>query len=399
VLTCTLQPGPEHLAATVKFVRAGDGSTTWGERYEVPRDNLRGFQDQVAERVASALQLRLTADERARLYRRYTDNAAAFEAYLQGRAVLPRYTRASTLAAISHFKRALALDSTYALAHAGLASAAARMRIRFSTAHDRASWLDMAKREADEALRLDPDLAEAHESRAAVAREGEFDWGRTMDESARALALNPSLAQPHFFRAGVFYHLGLMDRVEHEVALGQANDPMNRVEPLRIRGTAALFDGRFADAKALTEEAQRLSESESTGAYVGLALYYNGQKADGESLLEMLGAQPRAQAALASFLAARGDRKRAAALIHEIEAAGDLDHHVTYSLGAAYAQLGDLAQAVRWLERAGASGFPCVPWFERDPLLAPLRSDARYPTLIADLERRVDEFRQKYGGT
>lgn len=399
LLTCTLQPTRDRLAATVQFVRVADRSTAWGDRYEVPRDNLTGLQDQVAERVASALQIRLTADERARLYRRYTDNASAYEAYLQGRAVLPRYTRAATLAAIEHFKRALGLDPTYALAHAGLASGAARMRIRFSTVEDGASWLHMAKREADEALRLDPGLAEAHESRAAVAREGEFDWGVTMDESARALALNPSLSQPHFFRAGVFYHLGLMERVEREIGLGHANDPLNRVEPLRLRGTAAFLDGRFAEAATLMEEARQVSELESTGAYTGLVRYYLGRRAEAEALLETLGPQPRAQAALASILAARGDRKRASALVRELETAVDLDHHVAYSLGAAHAQLGDPEEAFKWLERAGATGFPCVPWFERDPLLAPLRNDARYPKLIADLERRVEEFRKRYDGT
>ncbi|HEU4938796.1 MAG TPA: protein kinase [Vicinamibacterales bacterium] len=399
LLTCILQPTPDRLTATVQFVRVADRSTAWGDRYEVRRDNLAGLQDQVAERVASALQIRLTADERARLYRRYTDNASAHEAYLQGRAVLPRYTRAATLAAMDHFKRALGLDPTYALAHAGLASAAARMRIRFSTVDDRASWLDMAKREADEALRLDPDLAEAHESRAAVAREGEFDWGLTMDESARALALNPSLAQPHFFRAGVFYHMGLMERAEREIGLGQANDPLDRVQALRLRGTTALLDGRYAEAATLMDETQHISEVESTGAYTGLVRYYIGQRAEAESLLETLGAQPRAQAALASFLAARGDRKRASALIRELETAADLDHHVAYSLGAAHAQLGDSEEAFKWLERAGATGFPCVPWFERDPLLASLRNDARYRKLIEDLERRVEEFRKRYDRT
>jgi hypothetical protein len=138
---------------------------------------------------------------------------------------------------------------------------------------------------------------------------------------------------------------------------------------------------------------------ESTGAYTALVQYYLGQRAEAESLLETLGAQPRAQAALAGLLAARGDRKRASALIRELETGADLDHHAAYSLGAAHAQLGDLDEAFKWLDRAGATGFSCVPWFERDPLLAPLRNDVRYRKLIADLEHRVEEFRKRYDGT
>ena len=178
--------------------------------------------------------------------------------------------RDATLAAIDHFNAALGIDPQYALAHAGLASAAARMRIRFSTEEDRERWLDIAQREADEALRLDPDLAEAHESRAAVAREAEFNWELTMEESNRALALNPSLAQPHFFRAGVFYHFGLLELADREIRLGMANDPVNRVEAPRLLGNVAFIDGRFADAVSLLNEAQRLSESATTGAYLGL---------------------------------------------------------------------------------------------------------------------------------
>jgi hypothetical protein len=82
-----------------------------------------------------------------------------------------------------------------------------------------------------------------------------------------------------------------------------------------------------------------------------------------------------------------------------LESAADLDHHVASSLGAAHAQLGDSEEAFKWLERAGATGFPCVPWFERDPLLAPLRNDPRYRKLIADLERRMEEFRKRYDGS
>ena len=232
LLTCILQPTAQTVAASVQLIHTSDGSATWGDRFEVARDQLPVLRDTISERVAAALRVRMTTGERERFYRRYTKNSAAYERYLQGRSALPRYTPEATLAAIDHFKQALAIDPQYPLAHAGLASAAARMRIRFSTGQDRTRWLDLAEREAGEAMRLDPDLAEAHEARAAVAREAEFDWNLTMAESGRALALNPSLAQPHFFRAGVFYHFGLFDLADRESQLGTLNDPTARVDGL-----------------------------------------------------------------------------------------------------------------------------------------------------------------------
>jgi len=400
LLTCTLQPTPDRVAATVQLVRTSDGSTVWGDRYDVARSDLLGLRDQISERVVSALRVRLTESERERFYRRYTNNADAYERYLKGRASLARYTREGTQAAINEFQHALAVDSQYALAHAGLASAAAQMRIRFAPEKELKQWFDLAMHEAEEALRLDPELAEAHEARAAVARNTEFDWDRTIEESDRALALNPSLAMPHFYRAAAFYHFGLFDESDRAIRLGIANDPVNRVEPLRLLGTTALFAGRSADARAHLTEAQRLTESAVTGSYLAQALYYEGQTSDAEVLLNSVRgsaqAERRAQATLAGFLAARGDRQRANALIETVTGGTYMDHHVAYSLGAAHAQLGDATEAFRWLERAQSEGFPCVAWFARDPLLAKIRSDARYQPFIAELERKVREFRARH---
>lgn len=399
LLTCMLQPTAQTVAASVQLIHTSDGSATWGDRFEVARDQLPVLRDTISERVAAALRVRMTTGERERFYRRYTKNSAAYERYLQGRSALPRYTPEATLAAIDHFKQALAIDPQYPLAHAGLASAAARMRIRFSTGQDRTRWLDLAEREAGEAMRLDPDLAEAHEARAAVARQGEFDWNLTMAESDRALALNPSLAQPHFFRAGVFYHFGLFDLADRESQLGTLNDPTARVDGLRVLGNSALYDGRFAEAESRLNEARRLSGSASSGPNEALALFYLGRSPEAEGILESMSADPRAKAALASILAARGERTRAMTMTREIQSDTGLDHHVYYSLGATFAQLGNAAEAIRWLERAAASGFSCGTWFAKDPLLAPVRDEGGYRKIQADIERRVAEFRATYGRT
>jgi len=67
-------------------------------------------------------------------------------------------------------------------------------------------------------------------------------------------------------------------------------------------------------------------------------------------------------------------------------AASELDHHVAYSVGAAFAQLRDGSAALEWLERSADTGFPCYPWFARDPLLDPVRSDPRFARLLTRLK-------------
>ena len=93
----------------------------------------------------AALRLRLAAAEQDRLRRRYTNNSAAYEDYLRGRAALVEYTPEATLAAIEAFERALARDPDYALARAGLAMACADMYLRFAAAGEVERWGERAE--------------------------------------------------------------------------------------------------------------------------------------------------------------------------------------------------------------------------------------------------------------
>ncbi|PYX66963.1 MAG: hypothetical protein DMG74_02055 [Acidobacteria bacterium] len=74
-----------------------------------------------------------------------------------------------------------------------------------------------------------------------------------------------------------------------------------------------------------------------------------------------------------------------------------LDHHIAYSMGVAYAQLGDFTEARRWLARSTETGFPCYPWFAHDPLLKPLRDDAGSLSFLNQLREVWDANRKRYG--
>jgi Flp pilus assembly protein TadD len=151
---------------------------------------------------------------------------------------------------------------------------------------------------------------------------------------------------------------------------------------------------------SLLEQAQRASEALSAGGYLAQAYYYNGDHERAEAILVQLrgGGQVerRAQATLASFLAARGERARAEELVRAVSAGAYMDHHVAYSLGAAYAQLGQHDDALHWLRNAADTGFPCYPWYAHDPLLQPLRSDAEFQGLLDELRRSSEAARTRY---
>ena len=408
LVTGTLQKTGDSLRVSVQLLRVSDSSPLWGDHYDRPRSDLLNVQDSIAEKIATALRVKMSAAEQSRVYRRYTQNSAAYEAYLRGRSQLAHSTAEETAASVKSFEEALSLDSNYTLARSGLAMACAEMHLYFAPAGEVDEWGRRAKQEAQTALSQDANLAETHQALAAVYGKTEFDWPRTISESQQALELNPSLEFPHYLRARAFYHLGLFDAGNADVREGLEINPHayskseNEYEALRTKGITAMLSGQFSEGVADLEEAHRLSAGPVSDWWLAQAYYYQGQKERAERLLEELQHSPSASAAarataiLSSFLAARGERSRANELIKAVESGAYMDHHVAYSLGVAYAQLGQPQQAVAWLRKSTDNGFPCYPWYERDPLLDPLRHDAGFERFMAELKSNFETAKARY---
>jgi tetratricopeptide (TPR) repeat protein len=297
----------------------------------------------------------------------------------------------------------VAQDPGYALARAGLAMASADMYLRFAPEHELQQWGERAEREADAAIAQDPDLAEAHLARAAVYRKREFDWDQTIAASRRALVLNPNLDQARYFIAAALYHQGLMTEALVEMERGRRVGGSDVVEPARIEGLVALFSAEFSRARQQLEEVSHQTSRAIGDTYLALAHYYSGDAARARVMLDELtreasaSTSARSRVTLAAVSAASGD-SRAARRLLDVALAGEYrDHHVAYGAGAAFAQLGDHRAAVEWLRQAADSGFPCAVWYERDPLLVPLRQDREFKQLVADLAARSEAARARFG--
>ncbi len=83
-------------------------------------------------------------------------------------------------------------------------------------------------------------------------------------------------------------------------------------------------------------------------------------------------------------------------MLQSVAAGTYMDHHVAYSMGVAYAQLGDFDEARRWLTRSTQTGFPCYPWFIQDPLLKPLRDNPGSQTFLDQLHEVWDANKKRY---
>jgi TolB-like protein/DNA-binding winged helix-turn-helix (wHTH) protein len=391
ILEGSIQRDNERLRVNVRLVRVADGRTLWAERFDTSASDIFAVQDAIAEKVASAMQVRIDAHEQERLLRRYTNNVQAFDLYVRGRGLLSEYTKEATLASIEAFESSLKIEPEYALARAGLATASSEMYLRFASEAEAKEWSDRADSEIEQALEMEPDLAETHQALAAIYRKKDFNWEKVLSESSRALELNSHLDQPHFFRAAAYYHLGLLDEAAKETGLAERINPKNRVDSLRTRGVIALYSQRYADAIASFEEVQRLSSKPIADSHLAQAYFYQGDVSKAIAIARDLSGEAsasasiRGRAALASFLASLGEKKEAMANLQSLLGSQYLDHHAAYSVGASYAQLGDSAKAVQWLRRSAGSGLPCYPLYQNDKLLNPLRQNAHFQEFLEQL--------------
>jgi serine/threonine protein kinase/TolB-like protein len=403
VLTGTVRRAGDAYRFNLQLIRATDDVLVWGRQIDVSQRSLFTIEDQVSAEVVAALQLQISSTERARLDQPSTQNPDAYGEYLQGRALLANYSDSNLREAMNHFERALQIDPSYGLANAGMATAAGTFSVRFAYEQQAADWGRRAEEYASRALKQDANLAEAHLALASAAGTlyRNFDWPTVIRESEKALTLNPNLDLAHSALARAFYHAGLLDWSEAESKRAEETSGGTNVEVERVHLYNQLLTGKFSEAQQLAETLIKRTNAPAIPQYLGLASFYLGDRRRAQDLLANVrrpDGRPdtRSQASLAGVLAANGQRDQAERTVRAVLESGYMDHHVAYSLGAAYAQLGKPADAVKWLSSAADTGFPCYQWMARDSLLDPIRSDAGFQVFLAELRADYELARTRY---
>ncbi len=176
-----------RLRVNVQLIDAATDQHLWAERYDRTLDDAFAIQSEVAQRIVEAVGAALTGAEQRRLAAAPTANAEAYRLYLQGLEywTRPGFRRQDRESAQQLYEQALALDPNFALAHAMLANVHGMMYwFRYDPSEARAA---RQRKEAEVALRLAPDLPQAHLAMGLAHYWGRRDYRRALDEFAIAL--------------------------------------------------------------------------------------------------------------------------------------------------------------------------------------------------------------------
>ncbi len=246
VLENSLRGSGDHLRVTVQLLQVKDQSHLWSQDYDYrPRDIL-SLEDDVARAVAREVQIRLTPQQQADLTRLRPVNPEAFEAYLEGHYFYERGGNGDLNRALGYYEQAIKLDSSYAPAWVGLS------RARFSQADRDFAPHEEREREAreavEQALALDPNLAEAHAQIGRIQMFVDWNWTGASASLQRALALDPGNSAVVGFASRQVACLGRFEESLGLVRRAIVLDPLNALERGWL-GQICLVTGRQKEAE------------------------------------------------------------------------------------------------------------------------------------------------------
>src|SRR5437868_5160149 len=170
-----------RVRVSVQLIDANNDEHVWAEDYDRDLTDVFAIQTDLAQKIASSLEARLSPNEKARLDHRPTQNPDAYLLFIEAHdyANQPDRLRETSLKAEQLYEQAIKLDPNFALAFAGLSIIESWM---YHSYEPTAARWEKARRNADEALRLQPDLPEGHLALGYSYYYGDRDYQRALTE-------------------------------------------------------------------------------------------------------------------------------------------------------------------------------------------------------------------------
>lgn len=383
VITGRLVHHGSNVSVNTELIDVRHDRQLWGYRSEQTVENMLAVQEQIAREVSDRLRLQLTGAEKEKLNRHTTEDAAAYQLYLQGRYQWNKRTLEGMQQSIDFFQQAIQKDPRYALAHAGLADAYALLADNVLSAKE---VMPRVASSAAKALDLDDSLAEAHTSLAWAKFVNNWDWAGAEREFKRAISLNVNYPTAHNW-----YGEFLMVQGRGDEALAQFNRARElNAESAVIKtalGSFFYYTGKYDQA---VEQLQKTLAADPgfIPAHLYLARTYEQQQSLPEALrefqkaLEVSGEGTEELASLGQYYAVAHRAADARKIVDDLKQRSQQTYVQPMWIAAIFAGLGDKNQAFDWLQKAFDDRSVALVYLKINPLFNNLHSDSRYGELV-----------------
>jgi eukaryotic-like serine/threonine-protein kinase len=387
VLTGRIMQSSGSLRIGTELVDVATGSQLWGAQYDRKPGDIFAIQDEISNEISDKLRVKLTRSEKRRLTKHQTDDAEAYRLYLKGRHHWNRWTEDGFYKAIEYFQQAVEKDPTYALAYTGLADS--YVLLGWNSYLPPRDAFPKGKMAAMRALKLDPDLGEAHTPLAAVLWLHDWQWPEAQKEFKHSLALNPAYPTANHWYAECLMTMGRHEEAIVAMKNCQELDPLWLIISVAI-GWALYMARRYDESLDQLRRTVELDPNYPLTYWIlGLLLRKMGNYelaiAEGEKGVNLSGGSPLIRAALAQTYATAGRRKKAVQIIEDLAKLAKEKYVAAYFFAGIHIGLGEDDRAIEYLEKSYEEHSHWLIYLHIDPSMDGLRSNPRFQ----DLLRRV----------
>ncbi len=257
VLEGSVRKAGNRIRVTTQLITAADGSHLWSQRYDRDMADVFAVQDEIAQAIAGALQVKLSATPAA--HRRYTPNLPAYEAFLKARHYWAKLTPESLARSRECYEQAIALDPQFALARSFLGEHFFALAANgLMSAHEA---MPQVRAGALQAVEMDPSLPEPHALLGAVAAVYDYDWAEAGRRFRLAMARQPIPTHVRMTYAALYCHPnGRLRDGEEELRRALQEDPLHLLCRGHLAGCLAAA-GNYPDAFRQLQQILEIDEN------------------------------------------------------------------------------------------------------------------------------------------
>ncbi len=378
----------DGLTLNLELVDVSQDKVIWAEQYERKISDLVSLQSEVARDVLSKLKIRLTGADEQKLAKKSTENAEAYQLYIQGRYEWNKFSFDSLKKSIPLFERAIQKDPTYALAYSGLADSYVNLGVDYTSAHD---TMPQARVAAIQAIALDDSLAEAHTSLGSYKLFYEWDITGAEEEYRKAISLDAKYGNARHFYSHCLQFSGREAEAIREMKTAVELEPLSLVNNSEL-GWAYYLANQHDAAIEQLHKTIKLDPSYSYSYFI-LGLVYADKGNYAEAVAALREGQKLSpdwlelQAVLAYTYASAGERGEAEALLTKLLKSAADTYVNPVLIASVYVALADNDRAIAWLERGYREKCSWMSWIAIEPQLERLRPDPRFQDLVSRVNR------------
>ncbi|HEU5239410.1 MAG TPA: winged helix-turn-helix domain-containing protein [Pyrinomonadaceae bacterium] len=384
VLDGSIQKVGNRVRVTVRLIDVRDGKAVWSEQFDEIFTDIFKVQDSITERISSALMLQLSRQEKERLARHLTDNAEAYQLYLQAQLVWNGRRQNWIDQSLANYLQALEKDPNFALAHIGAADCYIML-----SGHRRISMQDAeakARPHIMTALKIDESLAQAHNALAELKYQYQYDWAGAETEFQKAVELNPNVAWIRQAYGWFLMSTGRFDQAAAEMDKARELDPSSLT--INVGRGRLFYYSRQYDQAIQQFQSILAVEPNDASSYLSLYTIYEQKQMYPEAVdayLKSLTLSDFPQNLREQFAEAfkvsgwEGFLLKRLEVLLTVAKTGDVEPHHFAGL---YVRLGRKDEAFAWFNKAFQARDVATLQFKIEPAYDPIRNDPRYAQLL-----------------